>query len=307
MDKDFLIQAGVPEDKVEGIIAEHSKEVSGIVTAASSVIKLEVQKEDGESDAQYLARRIKLDKDDAVKGAYSNLSGAIKEVYGIEKKDGERESDYLKRASKEKSLETENNLKDEIKTLNDKIKAGVKDPELIKERDELKNLLEEERQGRIKDKEDWELAETKKSKISMLKSALPSFNDTLPKKTINLSVQSEIDELMAIEGVEIFKDEKDEISIRYGADQKYKTVKVSEIFAEKFKGLIKEESKGGAGSAGDKGGAGSKVLDIKDDAAPHEVNKEIQRHVTDNLKIPFGSLEYYAKFKELKTEISKKG
>jgi Skp family chaperone for outer membrane proteins len=248
MDKEFLTSQEIPEEKHEAILNEFNNSISEIENAVKSSIKVEgIEPEDGESKAQFLGRLVKIDKSDAVNGAYGNFTPIIKSIAGLEKNDKEKETEWLKRSIREKIESVQGDFTTKIAEYEKKLKAGVKDETLLNEITELKKVLDEERTAKDNLKSEYETKFERSNTENILKSALPKIKDGVSNLVKENAIEIVISEIID-KGYKVSKNDKGQLEIDLGQEGKFKTILAKDYFTDKLEGIIEVENGGAPGS-----------------------------------------------------------
>lgn len=294
--KEFLSESGIPEEKHEAILNKFDESLNEFTDKIKSVTKVDVQPDEGETKADYLARMIKIDKNDAVKSVYNNFTPVIKSAFGVEKIEGEKETDWLKRAAASKIESVQNDFTKKIREYEEKLSKGIKDTDLLKKVEDLQKVLDDERAAKETLNKEWETKFSKKDKEYLLKSDLPKFRDDVAASVKEMAVNAILSGIID-KGLEVTeKDGKRFINL--GEEEKFRTIELSEYYKDKLKGIVADDAASGAGS-----GAGRKPADfikLERNEALNYIRAELE-----NKGLKRGSQDYIKEFTRLKEEWTK--
>jgi predicted CopG family antitoxin len=250
----------------------------------------------------------KLTPENVGKKAFDEVDLSVLTLTKMPKLDGEKTTDYLKRAHSEAlKLEITNRtteINKEVSDLKEKLKAKPGDEKLIQELDALKkekDSFPDLINGKVKEwKDKAELAEKSLNDYkheSTLKSALPGkFKEELPKKFI----EYEVNEALKEAKIKFDKLETGSDGVLYLINsQTYEKVKADDWFTAKLKEIIDaEHTQAGGGADTDKSyNKGGEFILPKEMSKSEKIQK-IEEHI---IKSGISKLDprWDAKFKEI--------
>jgi len=257
INEEFLKEQGIDETKHKAILSAFNEATKGMLTPDD----------------------LNKQKGDAVRSMMEGFENSIFEATKIQKNNNEKASEYAKRAFEafhKTSYESKiNELSGLNKELNDKIKAGIKDPELVSKIEALEQTLETERTAFKEKEQAWESENTKREKLSAYKSLLPKFKDDIDSEFKKFKIDGVLNELLGKEVVEV----EGKLIIKGDETNGFTNTPVEEYFKESFKSIIDEKIVQNGTGLKPRGQGDNVVLDISDNDSASEKEAKIRAYL----------------------------
>ena len=275
--KEFLTEQGIDETKHEAIISAFEESKKGFFTG----------------------EQLRKEKGDAVRSMMEGFEKSIFEVTNVEKNNNEKASDYATRAFEafhktgyEAKITELQNLNNE---LNDKIKKGIKDPELVAKLDALEQTLNTEREAFKQKETEWQSETAKRDKLTKYNSLIPKLKTDIDADYKKFKVDSMLNELLGKEVVEV----DGKLLIKGDETNGFTNIEVEAFMKENLKNIIDEKhTQTGTGLKPAQGGDGT-VLDISDNESPQAKEAKIREYLNKQ-GLNTVSKEYTEQFKSLR-------